>query len=272
MEVSVKKLDLSEYYAEIAARMGGKLLAFRESIVEDRTDHWLEYVPDSYRPDTPVPLVISIHGGGQTDYAQFYETSWYRVAERTGAIIVYPEIPQSGPARFVDGPAPGSDFIFLDRLLELNKTVSALAQKEGWKTGENGKPFEHGVITGNLKLYVSLSHSGGLAAVAVSSEPVGVDVQRKPEIPVDRLLRIASKFHPDERARLEALHENQLPDAFCRLWACKESVLKLCGRGLSLPLSSFCIGEDDACQLEGNPVRLTVDKLPGAYLSTAEWE
>ena len=90
MEVAEKKLDLSEYYAEIAPRMDGRLLAFRESVHQGRTDHWLEYVPDSYKPDTPAPLVVSIHGGGQKDYCQFYETSWYRIAERTGAIIVYP--------------------------------------------------------------------------------------------------------------------------------------------------------------------------------------
>ena len=66
MEVSDKKLDLSDYYAEIAPRMGGKLLAFRESILEGRTDHWLEYVPDAYnKSQTAVPLVISVHGGGQ---------------------------------------------------------------------------------------------------------------------------------------------------------------------------------------------------------------
>ncbi len=63
MDVAAKKLELSDYFDEIAPRMGGKLLAFQEALLEGRTDHWLEYVPDSYKPERPVPLVISIHGG-----------------------------------------------------------------------------------------------------------------------------------------------------------------------------------------------------------------
>ena len=141
MEVSKKKLDLSEYYADIAPRMGGKLLAFRESILENRTDHWLEYVPECYRPGTPVPLVISIHGGGQTDYGQFYETSWYRVAERTGAVIVCPEIPQSSPERLGDGPAPSGDIIFLDRLLDLTRAKYSI---------DPGRIFMQGMSMGDL--------------------------------------------------------------------------------------------------------------------------
>jgi poly(3-hydroxybutyrate) depolymerase len=141
MEVAQKKLDLSEYFAEIATRMGGKLLAFDESIIEDRTDHWLEYVPDSYSPAAPVPLVISIHGGGQKDYSQFYETSWYRVAERTGAIIVCPEIPQSGPGRLILGPAPSSDILFLDRLLELTRAKYTI---------DPGRIFMQGMSMGDL--------------------------------------------------------------------------------------------------------------------------
>jgi poly(3-hydroxybutyrate) depolymerase len=121
MEVAFQKLNLSDYFSEIAPRMNGKLLAFQQALIDDRTDHWLEYVPDSYKAEPPVPLVITVHGGGQQDYGQLYETSWYRVAERTGAIIVYPQIPQQGGIRFDSGPTPSGDMLFIDRLLELAK-------------------------------------------------------------------------------------------------------------------------------------------------------
>jgi poly(3-hydroxybutyrate) depolymerase len=141
MDVAVKKLDLSEYFTEIAPHMGGKLLVFNESIVEGRVDHWLEYVPDSYKQEKPVPLVITVHGGGQKDYGQLYETSWYLIAERTGAIIVYPQIPQTGVMKFEKGPAPSSDMLFLDRLLELAK------QKYNIDTG---RIFMQGMSMGDL--------------------------------------------------------------------------------------------------------------------------
>lgn len=121
MDVLKKNVDLAEYYSDLAPRMCGKLLAFEESIVNGRTDHWLEYVPDSYTPDVPVPLVITIHGGGQNDYRQFYETSWYRVAERTGMIVVYPTVPHTGPSKFSEGPSPDDNMLFLDGLLERMK-------------------------------------------------------------------------------------------------------------------------------------------------------
>jgi poly(3-hydroxybutyrate) depolymerase len=142
MEVSEKKLNLSDYYAEIAPRMGGKLLAFRESILEGRTDHWLEYVPDAYnKAQTAVPLVISVHGGGQKDYCQFYETSWYRIAERTGAIIVCPQMPQDGMAVFTAGSSPNEDMLFIDTLIELMK---------GKYTIDSGRIFIQGMSMGAL--------------------------------------------------------------------------------------------------------------------------
>lgn len=119
MDVAVKKIALAEYYDKLAPEMDGKLLAFEESVIEGRRDHWLEYVPSSYRSDTPVPLIITVHGGGQKDYGQLYETSWYRIAERTGAIIVYPQIPQTGVMKFESGPEPSGDMLFIDKLLEL---------------------------------------------------------------------------------------------------------------------------------------------------------
>lgn len=140
-DVAMKKLDLSEYYSEIAPSLGGKLLAFQESVIDGRTDHWLEYVPDSYKAENAVPLVVSVHGGGQSDYGQFYETSWYRIAERTGAIIVYPQMPQNGMSVFTAGSTPSEDMLFIDKLIELMK---------GKYNIDAGRIFIQGMSMGDL--------------------------------------------------------------------------------------------------------------------------
>jgi hypothetical protein len=139
MDLAAKNVDLAKYYAGLAPRMGGKLLAFEESIVKGRTDHWLEYVPDSYSPGTPVPLVISVHGGGQDDYRQFYETSWYRVAERTGMIVAYPTI--QNLSKVPEGPVPDDFMLFIDGLFERMKTKYTI---------DDGRVFIQGMSLGNL--------------------------------------------------------------------------------------------------------------------------
>ena len=39
-------------------------------LIDDITDTWYEYVPDSYDPNRKTPLVFSKHGGIKTGWAQ----------------------------------------------------------------------------------------------------------------------------------------------------------------------------------------------------------
>lgn len=52
---------------------------------------WYEYVPESYTPDAPAPLVISLHGGLMTGWAQAVYTSWTNVADREGFVVAFPD-------------------------------------------------------------------------------------------------------------------------------------------------------------------------------------
>lgn len=94
-----------------------------------------------------------------------------------------------------------------------------------------GKPFlSHGPA-------FSLSHSGGVALLAVQTEgPLGVDI----EIPVTEtdpgwLTDCQSQA---EQSRMSA---PLTPDQALRLWVRKEAVLKALGRGLSLPMSQIAV-------------------------------
>lgn len=84
----------------------------------------------------------------------------------------------------------------------------------------------------------SLSHSGDWAICAVSSLPVGVDIQlchpgRSP---------IAARFfHPAEAQYIAALPLAQRDAAFYALWVLKEGFIKATGNRYHLTLRQFCI-------------------------------
>ncbi|MBO9553659.1 4'-phosphopantetheinyl transferase superfamily protein [Cellulomonas sp.] len=76
----------------------------------------------------------------------------------------------------------------------------------------------------------SLSHGGGLVAIAVAGRgvPVGVDVE-----PVDPdALAVVPRLHPHERRHVEQTPHDDRPAAFTRLWTRKEAYVKAVGTGL----------------------------------------
>jgi len=127
------------------------------------------------------------------------------------------------------------------------------------EVGLHGRPA---LRSGELQF--NLSHSQGLAAVAVSAvHAVGVDVER----PRPRLdpLRFAERFlAPAEAAALTALPAAERPEALVQLWTAKEAYLKALGTGLTVPPRSFTI--------DGTSVVSTHDASPPADWSLATLE
>ncbi|OPC81642.1 4-phosphopantetheinyl transferase [Embleya scabrispora] len=89
--------------------------------------------------------------------------------------------------------------------------------------GRWGKPAVEGA-----GLHFSLSHSGGIALLALASRPVGVDVElARPDLDAERLAR---RFFGDEERELVARDGN---GAFTRLWTRKEACVKAVGGRLT---------------------------------------
>ena len=124
----------------------------------------------------------------------------------------------------------------------------ARAVKERWglsplpplDRSSQGKPF----FPGQNGLEFNLSHSGSMALCALSTAPVGVDIQVirswRPGLPE----RVCS---PRELAWLE--QGDNLWERFCRLWALKECLVKQQGTGLTRPISGIRVplpGEEDS--------------------------
>ena len=124
-----------------------------------------------------------------------------------------------------------------------------------FECGPHGKPALVGVDAHNV--HFNLSHSGGLALVAVRpGGPVGVDIEcwnRAREH-----FRLAQRaFSAGERAALEALagDADAVVAAFYDAWSRKEAYLKATGHGVTRGLHHF-----DVTLAPQEPARLVADR------------
>lgn len=134
--------------------------------------------------------------------------------ERAGAII-----------------APGRQQQFVIAHGAVRQLLGALLEVEPaslrWSFGPHGKPE---LLGGGL--HCNLSHSGGLATLAVSSErPVGVDVQqvRRDVDPA----RLAVRYYPPNEA-YSVISAADPAARFAQLWSRKEACVKV-GGGRLIP-------------------------------------
>lgn len=108
--------------------------------------------------------------------------------------------------------------------------------KKGW----NGKPSVSSTcLSTENDIEFNLSHANGLIACAITkSSPLGIDVEytkRK-----SNTYKLASRyFSESENADLNAQPYDQQPIEFYNYWTLKESYIKACGDGLSIPLKHF---------------------------------
>ena len=90
-------------------------------------------------------------------------------------------------------------------------------------------------------LHFNLSHSGGLALVAVAAGgPVGVDVEvMRDDFGGEAIAR--RFFSPSEVEALFSLPQEQRTPAFFLCWTRKEAFIKAVGKGVSFPLDGFAV-------------------------------
>lgn len=93
-----------------------------------------------------------------------------------------------------------------------------------------GKP----VLAERQDVFFSLSHSGEWAMCALSSQPVGADIQRRRAVKNT----MARRFHPQEQAWLETISTQAWEAEFFRLWTRKEAWVKVVSEGDMLSLSA----------------------------------
>ena len=117
--------------------------------------------------------------------------------------------------------------------------------------GENGKPF----LAGRSDLCFNLSHSGQVAACAVSERPVGIDIEGKRHFD-ESLIRYV--FLEPEIVWIEN-HFEDADAGYTALWTMKESLMKNWGTGISLGPKKICMDMNE-------PIRAQCEEYPSEKL------
>jgi 4'-phosphopantetheinyl transferase len=129
-------------------------------------------------------------------------------------------------------PAVRHDFVlshYATREILARYTATAPAALE-FRLGSRGKPLAAG------SAQFSLSHTSGLALIAVSAAAVGVDAEMIGKIPSANGL-ISRCLTPAEQAVVARADDRTT--AFLRYWTAKESYVKGLGVGLAEPLENI---------------------------------
>lgn len=127
------------------------------------------------------------------------------------------------------------------------------ATKLQFAVSERGKPF---LVNNPSAIQFNLSHSHDFAVYAFSLQtPIGVDIEK---ITPRTTMELAQRFFSaTEYHALTLLAPALREQAFYRLWAGKEAILKACGEGLHMSLASFSV----AWELDKQLIKLADDRV-----------
>ncbi len=145
---------------------------------------YIVHVPATYRPRTPSPMVIMLHGGGGTARAAMWETGWTAKAEKEGFLVVFPNAlardpsrqshfssnPQlwnDGSDRFYPGQKAPDDVSFIAAMLDDLAAKFALDRRRIFLTG-----FSNGA---SMSFRVGVELSDRIAAIAPVAGALWID-------------------------------------------------------------------------------------------------
>ena len=106
--------------------------------------------------------------------------------------------------------------------------------------GRWGKPS----LSGAPGVHFSVSHSGDAAVVAVSANPLGVDIEEIRPVTAEVLEESLTR---EERTRVRVAHDPLV--SFYAHWTLKEAYLKACGVGLNVPLHSLQVTPGESSRI-----------------------
>lgn len=139
-------------------------------------------------------------------------------------------------ARFINPQDRHRYVVSRGRLREILSWYASTSPRQiQFRYGEHGKPY----LVDPTSISFNLSHSGHLAAIAVSTLfDLGVDIERlrpvRPNLP-------ERYFSAPEIAGLAELEGEAWQNAFFRCWTRKEAFIKALGEGMRQPLKSFSV-------------------------------
>lgn len=184
---------------------------------EERT--YRLYVPKSYDPTRPTPLVISMHGGALWGAAQMDMSGWNAVADEQGLIVVYPTgFGRGGPRAWRAGQEGSSakDIRFIAELIDTLKASYNVDPARIYADGlSNG---------GGMAFVLSCTLSDRIAAVGLVASaqflPWSECKDQKP-VPMIAFHGTEDRFTPYHGGRSWVAHNHIFPSipTFVAGWA-----------------------------------------------------
>ena len=104
-----------------------------------------------------------------------------------------------------------------------------------FKYNENGKPY----LSGRNDIFFNISHSEDYIAVAISDEPVGIDIEKIKPVNLSVIKRV---LNPEELKVIEKAEDDD--SEFIKLWTKKEAVIKLYGKAMATADIKHCIKDE----------------------------
>lgn len=102
-----------------------------------------------------------------------------------------------------------------------------------------GKPY----IKKYTNFNFNISHSGDFVVCAIDNRPIGIDIENVKPIKYEDIAK--SFFAIKEFDYIIKNDSDSRLNKFYEMWTLKESYVKCCGQGLSIPLTSFSIDIND---------------------------
>lgn len=130
----------------------------------------------------------------------------------------------------------------------LTAAEEEIAYKETAGNGSAYKGSKKPYLKHHPEICFNLSHSGSMVMAAFSAHEVGCDIEK---IGKENLKLAKRFFHPEEWKVLEGTDDKK--ELFYRYWTLKESLMKVTGEGMGLPLNGFCI------RLEKEPITVEMN-------------
>ena len=94
---------------------------------------------------------------------------------------------------------------------------------------ENEKPR----IKGMRDVFFNISHSGEMVVLGISDKEIGVDVEKVKHFK-ESLINYVFMPQDQDLAKELMMSESDMDKVYTRLWTVKESIMKHCGKGISL--------------------------------------
>lgn len=104
-----------------------------------------------------------------------------------------------------------------------------------FEKNQYGKPY----LAGYSNFKFNISHSGNFVVCAIDDKSIGVDIEEVKNIEYKDIVN--NFFSVNECNYIVKQDINSRLDEFYNMWVLKESYIKCCGKGLSIPLDSFSI-------------------------------